>query len=113
MKKMKAQEEENIIVKESMESDTPVTHVKALHKKTKQLSASTQTLRKTYKENASQAWKVNVNSGGVQTDSKSSNEDGTQTSVADGTGYYNLMDDAIMEQVEVENAKRSKKQIMY
>ena len=36
-------------------------------------------------------------------------ESGTQTSVADGAGYYNLMDDAIMEEVEVENIKRSKK----
>ena len=30
---MKSQEEENIIVQEAMESDTPVTHVKALTKK--------------------------------------------------------------------------------
>ena len=34
MKKIQAQEEENIIVQESMESDTPVTHVEALNKKT-------------------------------------------------------------------------------
>ncbi len=31
MQKMKAQEEETIIVKEAMASDTPVTHVKALN----------------------------------------------------------------------------------
>ncbi len=50
-----------------------------------------------------------MNSGGVQTDSKSSNEDGTQTSVADGTGYYKLMDDVIMEQVEIEENKKAHK----
>ena len=96
------------MLKSQKESDTPVTHVKALNKKTKPLSASTQTLSKKYKDNASQAWKVNIKSGGVQTDSQSSNEDGTQTSVADGTGYYNLMDDVIMEEVEKENKKKAK-----
>ncbi len=50
-----------------------------------------------------------MNSGGVQTDSKSSNEGGTQTIVGEGTQIFNLMDHAIMEQVEVENVKKSKK----
>ncbi len=124
MKTMKAQEEQNIILNESTESNTPVTHIKALGKQTKPISASTQTKlvtssnrtqtdRQSYKNTGNQAWKTNLISGGVPTDSKSSNDDGTQTSVADGAGYYNLMDDAIMEEVEVENAKRSKKQIIY
>ncbi len=111
MKQMKAQEEEHIIVKEAMKSNTPLTHVKAVSTQTKIISASasTGTDRKVYKDSGSQAWKANIKSGGVQTDSKSSNDDGTQTSVADGTGYYNLMDDAIMEEVEVDNNKKAKK----
>ncbi len=81
---MKAQEEANIIVKESMESNTPVTQVKALNKQTKPLSASTQTKPNT-------------------------NDESTQASVSDGTRFYNLLDDSIMEEVEIENKKKTKK----
>ncbi len=41
---------------------------------------------------------------------QTSNDDGTQTSVADGTGYYYLVEDAIMEQVEEDNNKKAKQE---
>ena len=89
---MKAQEEQNIIRKESIKSNRPVTHTKAMGTQTKIRTSNnrTKTDRKVNKKSGSQAWKTNVKSGGIQTDqtdSKSSNDDGTQTSVADGTGY--------------------------
>ena len=85
MKTMNAQEEENIIVKEAMKSNTPVAHIKAMSTQTKTLSTSASTQAK-----------------------PSTNDAGTQKVISEGTSFFNLMDDAIMEEVEVDNNKKQK-----
>ena len=49
MKQMKSQEEEHIIVKEAMKSNTPVTHVKAVSTQTKKQFLLVRVLKQTVK----------------------------------------------------------------